>query len=107
MKEYFVERENLAKMADSLIAQKYPGQPKEELGDLREKTIDQLDETISNTIIGSLNKEQFEELEAMLAKPETSTDDLKGLFEKNGINLDEKVTNAMKEFSQKFLGGDK
>ena len=40
MKEYFVERENLAKMADSLIAQKYPGQPKEELEDLREKTID-------------------------------------------------------------------
>ncbi len=107
MKEYFIERESLAELVDSLIAKKYPNKTDEELGNLRETKISQLDDKIFKSIMGSLDKKQFEELESMLKKPEATEADLKAFFKKHNIDLEKTITETMKDFAEDFLGGAK
>lgn len=105
MEEYFIEHDTLAKLIDALISQKYPDKAKESLDEIREKSIRALDDRIATKIFSSLSEEQLKEISALLDSQEKSPVTFQEFFQKHSINLNQKITEAVEEFSREFLGG--
>ncbi len=105
MEDYLVERETLAKLVDTLLAQKFPGQPAESFSSLREESIKQLDDRISKAVFGSLSSSQLEELNAMLDRGENDPVAFQDFFKNSGVDIESIIADAMQKFAQEFLGG--
>lgn len=106
MEQYLVERDILAKVVDTLISQKYPGETPENINTIREDGIHRLDNVISDKIFGSLNTEQLKEINKIFDDQEEDPDVFKDFFKKAGVNLEQKINEAVQEFSADFLGGE-
>lgn len=106
MNDYLVEYKILAKFIDDLIAKKYPHQPAAELESIRSQSIRQLDDEITNSLLGGLTESQVAEFNALLDNQATTTDNYQDFFRKNGINVEQVIAKTMQDFTSKFLGGD-
>lgn len=104
-KKYFIDQQTLEKFVEPIIAQKYPDISGSELASLREESIQKLDDSIGNSIFGSMTEPQLAEFSSILDKdddPEVLCD----FFDRTNINLEEKITEALEKFKADFLGGD-
>ena len=105
MESHLIDETLLGQFADVLIAQKYPGQPKEAYADARKDIMDALDNKISRTIIGSLTEEQGMELNQLLDEGSADEAAFADFFKKYNINLEEIIQKVMQEFQDDFLKG--
>ncbi len=105
MENNYLQREALGKFVDSLIAQKYPGQPVENYKDFREKSIDILDKGIDQAIYGSLNREQLAEINSLFDRNEEDPAVFDAFFERAGVDPQQKTNEVLEAFKTKFLGG--
>ena len=106
MEQYLIERGTLAKIVDMLISQKYPGETPVNINTIREDGIHSLDNVISDKIFGSLNTEQMKEINKIFDDQEEDPTVFRDFFKKAGVNLDQKINEAVQEFSADFLGGE-
>ena len=105
MDDCFIERETLGELIDTLLAQKYPGTPAMELAEVRETNIKKLDDHIVKAVFGSLSEEKLNELSSMLDKNENNPMVFQAFFRNSGIDLEQVISDAAKEYSSAFLGG--
>jgi hypothetical protein len=105
MNDYLVDYEVLAEFLDKLLAEKYPNQPAEELKSIREDGIRKLDDKIGKEVFGTLTEPQLDELDHLLDNQSATPEDYQEFFKKSGIDVEFKVTLAMQDFKQEFLGG--
>lgn len=106
MEQYFTEHDTLAKAIDALISQKYQNQPPANLSEIREENIRKLDNKISLKIFGSLSDEQLQKISSLLDDQENDPTIFQKFFKDAGINLEQKTSEAIREFSNEFLGGE-
>ena len=99
---YLVDRETLGQFVDVLIAKKYGDQVPVDSSDLRERSIKQLDESITNAVFGNLNLSQLDEVNAIVENGD-SAEAFMAFFENAGIDVKQKISDAMSAFSAKFL----
>ena len=107
MDSYLTDRETLGKFVDELLAKKYPGREPMELGALREENIKRLDDEIGDAIFGALSREQLEEFNALIDGGEDHPDVFRNFFKNAGINLEEKMSGVLQEYSERFLSEEK
>ena len=98
MDNYLIEHKTLSELVDALLSKKYPGQSVESLNEIREKAIKDLDDKISADLFGALDKSQLAELDKLL--------DAQEYFKNAGINLEQRISQSMQDFSTEFLGGE-
>lgn len=104
MDNYLIDREALSQFVDELIKKKLlPVDSTEELDSLREKAIKALDDKINTAIFGRLTDEQDQEINQLLDRNEEDPEVFKEFFNRAGLNLEEIITDAMQDFSKKFL----
>ena len=106
MDNLLMDRKTLGKFVDSLIKKKpLPANSPEELNVLREKAIEELDNKITIAIFSKFTKEQNEELNQLLDRPDTSEDEFRHFFDRSGINFEDVITNTIRNFGREFLLG--
>ena len=107
MEDYLIDRETLGKFVDGLIKQKALAvNSPEELNKLREAGIRELDDEIGVAIFSQLTKEQAEEYDKLLDSDEENPDVFREFFANAGIDVEEAMSEAMKAFGVRFLGGE-
>ena len=107
MDNYLVERETLEKFVDELMKKRtLPVDTAEEIGGLREKMIEALDDEIGMALFGSLDKPQLDAVNQLLDDESTPEEAFRGFFERAGVNVDEVITKTMEDFGKRFLGGE-
>lgn len=106
MDNYLIDRETLGQFVDELMKQKpLPVNTPEELNSFREQNIKTLDDKIGLAIFGKLNKSQLEEFNQILDSGDESPEVFQNFFQSANINLEDTISDAMKNFSTEFLGG--
>jgi len=105
MENNYIEHEVLGNFVDKLLAQKYPGQPLENFKDFREKSIESISNAIDRAVYGSLNREQFTEINELLNRGEENPEVFSNFFKKCGIDPEQKTTEVLNSFKTQFLGG--
>ena len=106
MDNYLFDREALGKFVDELIKNKaLPVATAEGLNDLREQTIQDLDNHIADAVFGNFTEEQDTEFNRLLDDDNTSESDYEKFFDGVDFDLNETITNAMKQFATEFLKG--
>ena len=107
MDNYLIDRETLGKFVDELIKNKtLPVATAEGLNDLREQAIKDLDDRIADAVFGKFTKEQNAEFNKLLDDDNTSEEDYENFFNSIGFNLDEIISDTMKQFAAEFLKGE-
>lgn len=106
MDNYLVERETLSKLVDALLSKKYPDQSIESLNNIREENIKKLDDKISVDLFGSFTDAQLAELDRLLDASESDPQVFQDFFKNAGIDLEQRISKSMEEFSKEFLGGE-
>ena len=106
MEEYLIDHNTLAKLVDELLSQKYPDKVPDNIDEIREGGIRRLDDEINANIFGSLNEDQLKELDNLLDNQEDDPAVFQDFFERAGISLNQKITEAAEKFSAEFLGGN-
>ena len=107
MDNYLVERETLEKFVDELMKKRtLPVDTAEEIGGLREKMIEALDDEIGMALFGSLDKPQLDAVNQLLDDEGTPEEAFRGFFERAGVNVDEVIAKTMEDFGKRFLGGE-
>lgn len=103
----FVDRETLSQFVDELIKKKsLPVNSPEELNELREKTIQELDEEIGTAIFATLSDEQLKKLEELVDKGEDTEEVYEEYFAEAGTDFEKVTTDTMEKYAKKFLGGE-
>lgn len=106
MDNYLIDRETLGKFVDELIKNKALSvSSADELNNLREQAIKDLDDQIADAVFGRFTKEQNEEFNRLLDNDATTEDDYEHFFANTGLNLDEIISDSMKQFATDFLKG--
>ena len=105
MDNYLIEHKTLSELVDALLSKKYPGQSIENLGDIREKSIKDLDDKISSDLFGKLNQSQLAELDKLLDSENSDPQVFQNYFKNAGIDLEQQISKSMQDFSAEFLGG--
>ena len=106
MDNYLIDREILGKLVDELIQEKaLPVNTPEELNALREEAIQNLDEAIGIAIFTKLTKEQYAKISQLSDYPDTPPEAFDEFFENAGLDINQIITEAIKDFSTEFLGG--
>lgn len=106
MDNYLIDRETLGKFVDELIKNKALSvSSADELNNLREQAINDLDDQIANAVFGKFTKEQNAEFNQLLDNDATTEEDYENFFNGIGFNLDEIISDAMKQFATDFLKG--
>lgn len=105
MQEYLIEHDTLAKLVNTLLSQKYPDETPDNLDKIREEGIRKLDDKIGAKVFGDLDEAQLKEINELLDDQEKDPAVFQDFFKKHNINLNQKITEAMQEFSKEFLGG--
>lgn len=106
MDNYLIDRETLGKFVDELIKRKaLPVNTPEELNNLREESIKSLDDKIGLAVFGSLTEEQNTEFNQLLDRGNVEESDFENFFNRIGLDVEQKITDAMNAFGAEFLGG--
>lgn len=103
MEDDFIRQQELGRFVDKLIEKKSPGQPV--ANEVKIRAIQDLDERITNAVLGDLNTEQLQELDA-LVNSDGSESTIQAFFDNAGIDTKQKIAEAMETFSAEFLGGE-
>lgn len=106
MEQYLTEYDTLARVVDALISKKYQNQPPDNLSEIREEGIRKLDDKISLKVFGSLSDEQLEKISGLLDDQENDPAVFQKFFKDAGVNVEQKISGAVEEFSDEFLGGE-
>lgn len=104
MESYLIDPEVLGQIVDVLIDEKYPNRSDAPAG-LKERAMHALDYQILRDILGSLTKEQGQELNALLDKDDSDSEALKKFFDDRSIDLDKVLEKSMVDFKKRFLEG--
>lgn len=108
MNDYLIDRETLGKFVDELIKNKaLPVATAEGLNDLREQAIKDLDDRIADAVFGRFTNEQNAAFNQLLDNDNTTAEDYENFFNGIGFDLDQIISDAMKQFAADFLEGDK
>ena len=105
MEQFLIERDTLVKIIDALLSQKYPDEPPANIDEIREDSIHKLDNQIGTQVFSSLNEKQLKEINNLLDDQEKDPAVFQNFFQNAGVNLEQKITEAIQGFSQEFLGG--
>lgn len=106
MDDYLIDRQALGGFVDELIKKKpLPANTPEELSALREKTIQELDDTVSKAIFSGLTKEQYQELNRLLDDPNATEADFDAFFHDADIDVEQNIATAIENFGHNYLGG--
>ena len=100
-----IQRVVLGQFVDSLISQKYPGQPAENFKELREKSIDEIDKKIDMAFCEDLTIEQLEEISSILDRNEEDPSAFEEFFKKSGVDTAKKTKEVLESYRTSFLGG--
>ena len=104
---YFIDRETLSQFVDELIKKKpLPVNTPEELDELREKTIQEVDEEIGAAIFATLSDEQLKSLNELIDKGEDTEEIYDKYFTEAGTDFEKVATETMQKYATKFLGGE-
>ena len=104
---YFTDREALAKFIDELIKKKALSvNNAEELNELREKSIQELDDEIGAAIFATLSDEQLDKLNELIDKGEDTEEVYDEFFTAAGTDFEKVTTDTMRKYAAKFLGGE-
>ncbi len=106
MQQYFIERDTLEKFVNPLIAQKYPDESPEKVNQIRDEAVEKLDDAILDALFGKLSKSQVAEVNIMFDQEENDPDAFRDFFKNAGIDAEAVITEAIKKFSEEFLGGE-
>lgn len=107
MDNYLLDYEMLGGFVDELMkAKPMPAQSAEELNVLREQNIKKLDDKVADALFGSLNDDQLRQMNELLDKDDGTPEIYANFFANAGINLEDKIANAMQDFKTEFLGGE-
>ena len=98
-----MKQEELGRFIDKLIEKKSPNQPI--TSEARAQAIQALDDRITDAVLGSLNTEQLQELDALVSS-DGSESTIQAFFDNAGIDTKQKIAEAMETFSAEFLGGE-
>ena len=106
MDNYLIDRETLGKFVDELIKNKaLPVATAEGLSNLREQAITDLDDKIADAVFGKFTKEQNEEFNRLLDNDATTEADYEKFFSSIGLDVDQIISDTMKQFATEFLEG--
>ena len=111
MHEYLIDRETLGQFVDSLIAQKYPGRPADDLtssetadlAKLRDDALNRLNARIGENLFGALSITAHDEIDSLLANPDTPPDEFRAFFEKYHIDVEEILKRTFADFQAEFM----
>ena len=106
MENYLVDYETLAGFVDEFIAKKYPEDSPEDHQELRKESIEKLGSAIDAAVFDRLSDEQVDELDAILEKEDASENAFDDYLASKGIDLQETITQVIKNFQDEFLGGE-
>lgn len=105
MDNYLVDRETLKKFVDELMAQKsLPDQSAEDANNYREEKIKELNYHIGQKLVEALSIEQVREFNGLLDR-DADQEDYRAFFENAGLNVENIIADAMREFGEDYLGG--
>ncbi len=105
MKDYLVDREALSKIADSLIAQKYPNQPTGAHAELHAKISEELDEQITTAVFSNLSESDLDTLNKLLDQKSSTETDFRNFFKSASLDLSKITSEAIHEYGEHFLEG--
>lgn len=106
MESYLVDPAVLGPIVDELIKQKYPNQPAS--ASIKKEAMLALDHQILKSVLGSLTKEQGQELNALLNKDKNDSfapEVYEKFFTDHHIDLGSAIQKAMVDFKNSFLKG--
>ncbi len=103
MESYLVDETVLGEIVDAFLKEKYPDQPVSAHESIRKDAIKSLDHQILKAILGKLTKEQGSELGHLLDDEASTSDTFTKFFEKNDIDLQATIADAMVNFKNEFL----
>ena len=100
-----MDRETLGKFVDELIKkQPLDVANVDELNARREAAIKELDDRVATAIFSQFSQEMNVEFNQLLDRNAEPTE-YDQLFERNGINIDQIITDTLQKFAQDFLKG--
>ena len=106
MNNYLIDREILGKFVDELIKNKaLPVATAEGLNDLREQTIQDLDDRIADAIFGKFTEEQYTKFNQLLDDDNSTEEDYENFFNETGLNIEQITSDTMQQFATEFLKG--
>ncbi len=105
MKDYLVDRETLSKIADGLIAQKYPNQPTGAHAKLHAKISEELDEQITTAVFSNLSESDLDTLNKLLDQKSSTETDFRNFFKSVNLDLPKITSEVIRKYSEHFLEG--
>lgn len=102
---YLIDPAVLEQIIDNLINEKYPNRPTSDFASLKKEAILALDHQILKDVLGSLTKEQGQELNTLLDQDDSDPDAFAKFFTDRGIDLQKILANTMATFKSNFLEG--
>lgn len=103
MEVQLIDRDQLVRYVDALIAAKYPNQPEKILTMDREKYVVELNNHIMEGISKDLDDSKLKELDSILEDPKSNEDSIKEFFAKTGVSLDDRIASAMTDYTRNFM----
>lgn len=104
MSNYLVDRATLAKVVDTIVEQKHIANNGVDIQALREQKIQELDDKITQDILGALSRAQRDEFAKMIDSDIDSTEMFEKFFEECGVNLQDRISAVIVKFTQDFEG---
>ncbi len=107
MDSYLVDETTLGEFVDTLLEQKYPGQPADAHADVKKEAIKALDFKILKAIFGQLTPEQGTELSHLLDQTDSDQSVFEDFFKKNNVDLEKVIAKELEDYREDFMkGGD-
>lgn len=107
MDSYLIDEAVLGQFVDSLLEEKYPGQPADAHADVKKHAISALDHQILKAIFAKLTPEQGKELDDLLKDASSDSTTFENFFADYHIDLETIIKDAMLDFKTKFMEGEK
>ena len=106
MDSYLIDEAVLGQFVDTILEEKYPGEPAADHADVRKDAIAALDHQILKAIFAQLTPELGKELNDLLDDPSSDETVFTNFFSDHHINLEEVIKDTMQKFKANFLGGE-
>lgn len=106
MEEYLINKETLSKFIDELIKRyPIPIDDATKLKEFRDEQMRALDDHITNTLFGSLDEAQLNDLELLLNQEFENPDVFRKFFLDNNINVEQIIIDSVKSFNELYAKG--
>ena len=105
MDSYLVDETTLGEFVDSLLEQKYPGQPADAHADVKKEAIKALDYKILKAIFGQLTPDQGNELNRLLDQTDSDQSVFEDFFKRNNVDLEKVIAKELEDYREEFMRG--